>query len=177
MNRLCLSYLFNTRDFKISINWFTIRTAVIASIGGNAFRDFRPSLSWHHGRYPRNFYRSWLLFGKLDRLCKRIAKGNAPWRIPLGIQCFGTLLIGIAPIFLPYTLRWRKLPHCIAPKSSLAIRSGTERPHRRSSRSPPQLVGLCRINCLDQCCVRGKAWDEATDVLAFRASEEFPFEV
>ena len=36
------------------------------------------------------------------------AKGNAQWRIPLGIQCLGTLLIGIAPIFLPYTPRWRE---------------------------------------------------------------------
>lgn len=37
----------------------------------------------------------------------KFAKGNAQWRIPLGIQCFRTLLIGIAPIFLPYTPRWR----------------------------------------------------------------------
>jgi MFS family permease len=35
------------------------------------------------------------------------ASGNAQWRIPLGVQCVGTLLIGIAPVFIPYTPRWR----------------------------------------------------------------------
>ncbi|OJJ43673.1 hypothetical protein ASPZODRAFT_19390 [Penicilliopsis zonata CBS 506.65] len=34
------------------------------------------------------------------------AVGNAQWRIPLGIQCVGTLAIGIAPIFIPYSPRW-----------------------------------------------------------------------
>jgi MFS family permease len=74
------------------------------------------------------------------------AKGNAQWRIPLGIQCFGTLLIGIAPIFLPYTPRWRKCRCKLLLECWLMIRGRPKRPHRRCSRRPittPRRRGRC----------------------------------
>lgn len=34
------------------------------------------------------------------------AKGNAQWRIPLGMQIPGTLLLSIGCCFIPYSPRW-----------------------------------------------------------------------